>query len=107
MSTCCVTIWPSGRRKLLPRHVADALMSLQLPTDTSVPLLVAVGERETRFAKQSARKIVETVPGAAWRHGAGRGSRLEFGEARAVRTHGAGVVRGQAVADGAESALNG
>lgn len=53
-----------GATEAFARHVADALMSLQLPTDTSVPLLVAVGERETRFAKQSARKIVETVPGA-------------------------------------------
>lgn len=53
-----------GATESFSRHVADALMSLQLPTETSVPLLVAVGERETWFAKQSARKIVATVPGA-------------------------------------------
>lgn len=46
------------------RHIAQALMTMQLPTATAARLLVAVGERETIPAKQAARKLVSTLPGA-------------------------------------------
>jgi pimeloyl-ACP methyl ester carboxylesterase len=39
-------------------HIFKSLMSMQLPCDSSVPTLVAVGERETIPAKQAAKKLV-------------------------------------------------
>lgn len=42
----------------------DSLMQMRLPTSADIPLLVAVGQRETWVAKQSARKIVAAVPHA-------------------------------------------
>jgi pimeloyl-ACP methyl ester carboxylesterase len=46
------------------RHIAQALMTMQLPSATKAPLLVMVGARETITAKQAARKLVRTLPGA-------------------------------------------
>lgn len=45
-------------------HYTAALMAMRLPTHTTAPTLVAVGQRETWVAKQAARKIVTTVPHA-------------------------------------------
>lgn len=53
-----------GATEAFVRHTTDALMALQLPTDTDVPVLAAVGERETWFAKQAAKKVAASVPGA-------------------------------------------
>lgn len=39
------------------QHFTDALMTMRLPCDSSIPTLVAVGERETIPAKQAAHKL--------------------------------------------------
>lgn len=54
----------AGATEALVRHTADALMALRLPDDAEVPVLTAVGSRETWFAKRAARKIAAVVPGA-------------------------------------------
>lgn len=53
-----------GATDAFNRHVAEALMTLKLPTANTVPLLVAVGEQETWYAKRAARQIVRVVPQA-------------------------------------------
>ena len=53
-----------GATEALVRHTADVLMALRLPDDAEVPVLTAVGSRETWFAKRAARKIAAVVPGA-------------------------------------------
>lgn len=53
-----------GMEPTFVRNITDALMTMQLPTASNSPLLAAVGERETRPAKQAARKIAAAVPGA-------------------------------------------
>jgi pimeloyl-ACP methyl ester carboxylesterase len=46
------------------RRIAQALMTLDMPTANTRPLLVLVGEKETMTAKQAARQIYKTVPNA-------------------------------------------
>lgn len=46
------------------REFTQALMGMQLPTQTERPVLVVVGEKETIPAKQAARKLVQDIPGA-------------------------------------------
>jgi len=45
-------------------RVADALVSLRLPSQTATPFLALVGENETYFAKAAQRKIVASIQGA-------------------------------------------
>lgn len=53
-----------GTRPEFIRHFTDALMTMVLPVGSAVPVLVAVGERETVVAKRSARRIAAALPGA-------------------------------------------
>lgn len=46
------------------RKITEAMMTFQLPTTVSVPVLAAVGQRETFAAKQAARKIAASLPAA-------------------------------------------
>jgi pimeloyl-ACP methyl ester carboxylesterase len=46
------------------RTTVKALMAMEVPTQTHSPVLVAVGEKETIPAKQAARTLVKTIPGA-------------------------------------------
>ena len=55
------------------KHMDPALMvkilmlsylDIQTPVSTAIPVLVAVGGRETPFAKSMARKLVRQIPGA-------------------------------------------
>lgn len=46
------------------RSFTRALMGLTLPARAEVPLLVAVGERETQVAKSAARRMVRQIAGA-------------------------------------------
>jgi pimeloyl-ACP methyl ester carboxylesterase len=50
-----------------------SLMKMELPTQAKVPVLVAVGEKETITAKNAARKLVQGIPGAkgVWVPGVG------------------------------------
>jgi pimeloyl-ACP methyl ester carboxylesterase len=45
-------------------HVNHALTTIALPQAVKSPLLVAVGQKETWFAKQAARKLSTSIPGA-------------------------------------------
>ncbi len=51
-----------GLRPDFNRHVADALVSVPLPAQAE--LLVLVGERETWLARRQARALVAAIPGA-------------------------------------------
>lgn len=53
-----------GMKEDFVRNYTDALMAMRLPTETTAAVLVAVGQRETWAAKQAARKLVTTIPGA-------------------------------------------
>jgi pimeloyl-ACP methyl ester carboxylesterase len=44
------------------RKITTAMMHVQLPAHTRVPVLAAVGQRETWPAKQAARKIARLLP---------------------------------------------
>lgn len=42
-------------------HFTDALMTMQLPCDSTIPTLVVVGEKETIPAKQAAKKLTNCL----------------------------------------------
>ncbi len=44
------------------RKLTEAMMAFRLPSSVRVPVLAAVGQRETFAAKQAARKIAKYVP---------------------------------------------
>jgi len=46
------------------RRVTEVMMAFRLPTTARVPVLAAVGQRETVAAKRAARKIVASLPAA-------------------------------------------
>ncbi len=46
------------------RNYTRALMNMVLPEEVSVPVLVAVGQRETVVARRAAQKLVRRIPGA-------------------------------------------
>jgi len=46
------------------RHYTSALMSLQLPTEATAPLLVVTGVRESLLAQSMARQLVHQIKGA-------------------------------------------
>ncbi len=46
------------------QQLVQALRRFQIPRDTQVPVLVAVGSRETIPAKRGARDLVRAIPGA-------------------------------------------
>lgn len=46
------------------RKITEVMMAFRLPTAAEVPVLAAVGQRETVAAKRAARKIVASLPSA-------------------------------------------
>lgn len=46
------------------RKLTATMMQFQLPTEVEVPVLAAVGQRETVPAKRAARKIAASLPNA-------------------------------------------
>jgi pimeloyl-ACP methyl ester carboxylesterase len=46
------------------RNVNRSLMTIELPHAVKSPVLVAVGQHETRFARQAAKRLSAAIPGA-------------------------------------------